>query len=628
MQSVEIPILTRLLARDFYTHPGDLSDVPMTYELNIQLDASVNSNDPSAPVASYVLPWWETLSPNGVIDNVSIDFGLAHYWSQRGEGEAEYPIRGPASPETSNIEAQDTTRAYRTIFQSRNELIARRAAGFLMLEEAAAQKAARDHDGAEGHAVNGLTALDVESLFRPSEGRPPSPMEIIQNKPVLFSSSGADATEMPPQDILSGPIARKGTYRFNSPQAVKGTRRPLTEMETETEVIGSDVGTRAPNLMHVEADDEGPLNSPLVGRKGTFKFSQPRAAAAGIKAFSPIPPVQTAASLLAETSGGSGNTNPHTSHSRRGTFRFNNPKTANLPPPIVNSPTPTRKGKYKFMHLVTAESTDTVIKPGGQEVLNTEKTARKGTYRFHASTAAAAVQSVVNPPVLTRKGTYHFHASSSILPNSILSQIVTSLSANPKGTYSPDAPVAAAAGILPIISPASGDPPASVRKGSYHFTPAVVSAPSETTIRDIVDVPSAPAKAPPAARKGTFRFNAPAAAAAPTRLMNEFDDDGNNVGGVLGFLPTTDQRHQLESVARKGTFPFRSNTAAADMDEEDDTAEDEYVSRDEEEGSGNDSEDEATSSEQYQGVAGRVQERPHGPYTPASFEHYAHPPFD
>lgn len=147
MKPINIPILTRLLALHLILHRHSFDNVTLSRELRLQLDASLDLDDPAAVVNSYFSPWWITETPDydeyGCIDNTTIVQALEHHKGARRRSSRKPIDHNEPVPTGSGLinDIRNHTDGYRTIFQSRIHLTARRAAGFFMLGEAALCKA-------------------------------------------------------------------------------------------------------------------------------------------------------------------------------------------------------------------------------------------------------------------------------------------------------------------------------------------------------------------------------------------------------------------------------------------------------------------------------------------------------
>lgn len=147
MKPVDIPILTRLLAIHLILHRHSFEKVTLSRELRLQLDASLDLDDPAAVVNSYFSPWWITETPDydeyGCIDNTTILQALAHHQGERRRSSRKPIDHNEPLPSGAGIlnDIRNHTDGYRTIYQSRIHLTGRRAAGFFMLGEAAQSKA-------------------------------------------------------------------------------------------------------------------------------------------------------------------------------------------------------------------------------------------------------------------------------------------------------------------------------------------------------------------------------------------------------------------------------------------------------------------------------------------------------
>lgn len=136
----DIPILTRSMAQWHFLMSGASDDMPLSPEFLLQLDASVPPDHPSAPVQSYLLQWWTTLDPESdVLSDMSIQEALEYHEAQSDAIIPERSIPGTPTPALLH-RTRNKAQGYSTFYESTMYLTARRAAGFLMLSEAAARK--------------------------------------------------------------------------------------------------------------------------------------------------------------------------------------------------------------------------------------------------------------------------------------------------------------------------------------------------------------------------------------------------------------------------------------------------------------------------------------------------------
>lgn len=146
MVPFDLPILTRTLAVQLRLRHTHFEPFIISRDLSLQLEASLDRDSPNVVVDSYLYNWWtdpDTTSWSA-ISNETIEEALEHHRAQRRRSSQSPPqvIPGPATPETLH-NVRNGAESYRTMFETRVQLSARRAAGFLMLSEAAVKK--EDH---------------------------------------------------------------------------------------------------------------------------------------------------------------------------------------------------------------------------------------------------------------------------------------------------------------------------------------------------------------------------------------------------------------------------------------------------------------------------------------------------
>lgn len=146
----DMPIVTQLLASDFYLRSNEDDALTLSPELRLYLDADIDDENPASPVQRYALQWWTNpdedaikyLSHNNIRD--CLDFhclvqnqldGLTDQVPDT-EPIANLFSAAPADPNVIRASAQ----RFHTIYADRRDLTMRRAAGFFMLSEAVMQK--------------------------------------------------------------------------------------------------------------------------------------------------------------------------------------------------------------------------------------------------------------------------------------------------------------------------------------------------------------------------------------------------------------------------------------------------------------------------------------------------------
>ncbi len=105
-QVVDVPIVLRSLAADFYANPESESPLSFDMDFLLMLDSAPEKGSPSELVELYYMPWW---NQNGLQDrptlmnNTNIDKCLSQYWKQIKR--MRIPVPSASIPLTSVLSA-------------------------------------------------------------------------------------------------------------------------------------------------------------------------------------------------------------------------------------------------------------------------------------------------------------------------------------------------------------------------------------------------------------------------------------------------------------------------------------------------------------------------------------------
>lgn len=272
MVPFDLPILTRTLAVQLRLRHTSFEPFVLSQELRLLLDASIDPDSPNVVVGSYLVDWWtdpDTTSWN-VLNNDSIVEALEHHRPQRRRSSRRPPVSipGPATAEVlSNV--RTIADSYRTIFETRVNLSARRAAGFLMLSEAAAKKE-------DEHIIASVGRKMPEFV----DFAPPRPAEILHSVslqvdreavPPATQDLGIRLTHIEAMELFTPPA---GTRLHDRTEYVTiGSIRPGTppdpQLEDPLAEIFSDISDNSAPSDLDSADEPSHFRQPPLLRVGS-----------------------------------------------------------------------------------------------------------------------------------------------------------------------------------------------------------------------------------------------------------------------------------------------------------------------------------------------------------------------